>query len=534
MKKKVFSLFLSVLMIISIVAALPASAAVASKGNIYNGQFHGTLELKMSPTLRVGEKISGAIDVNGYPLRFTGDAGYFGYWRDKTLDSKWFKSGELNAQEGHEYEYTVTLMYSNIGDVRFDDIDGVTVNGVPVDCMTAEDDDVIRIYVPYDAYVEVRNCVEVVHGNQWFIPGESATFRSKLGPADANNHLSWVYYIVDEPYEHIVKNIYAYDHPFFVITVQNDYPDDTVSVSKFTCTPETDKAVAATCTKTGLTEGSHCQYCKKVLTEQKVTPKINCKPVIDKAVAATCTKSGLTEGSHCEVCKKVLKEQKVVPATGHHYIPSEEPFPSPQATMSKDGRLVSPQVCEGCDDEYEKTSVIPKIGTVKLIKTSGTYNGKVQYPDEVIKDRTGKALKGGEDYNVFYPKRMKNVGKYTIKIVFKEYYDGSKYITYNINPKGTSVSKVTATKKGFKVKWKKQATQTTGYQVQYSTSSKFKKGNKTVNITKNKTTSKSIKKLAAKKRYYVRVRTYKTVKVNGKNVKLYSGWSKAKKVTTKR
>ena len=129
---------------------------------------------------------------------------------------------------------------------------------------------------------------------------------------------------------------------------------------------------------------------------------------------------------------------------------------------------------------------------------------------------------------------MKNVGKYTVKIVFKEYYDGSKYITYNINPKGTSVSKVTATKKGFKVKWKKQATQTTGYQVQYSTSSKFKKGNKTVNITKNKTTSKSIKKLAAKKKYYVRVRTYKTVKVNGKNVKLYSGWSKAKKVTTKR
>ena len=493
MKKKVFSLFLSVLMMVSIFAALPASAAAASKGDIYNGQFHGTLELKMSPTLRVGEKISGAIDVNGYPLRFTGDAGYFGSWRDKTLDSKWFNSGELLAQKGHKYEYTATLMYSNVSDVRFDEIDGVTVNGVPVEYTTAGEDDVIRIYVPYDVYVEVRNCVEVISGNQWFIPGQSATFRSKLGQADATNHLAWGYSVGDDPYEYDVKTIYAYDHPFFVITVQNDYPNDTVYVNKLTC-----------------------------------------KPQIDKAVAATCTKSGLTEGSHCEVCKKVLKEQKVVPATGHHYIPSQEPFPSPKATMSKDGRLVLPQVCEDCDDEYEKISVIPKIGTVKLIKTSGTYNGKVQNPDEVIKDRTGKALKGGEDYNVFYPKRMKNVGKYTIKVVFKEYYNGSKYITYNINPKGTSVSKVTATKKGFKVKWKKQATQTTGYQVQYSTSSKFKKGNKTVNITKNKTTSKSIKKLAAKKKYYVRVRTYKTVKVNGKNVKLYSGWSKAKKVTTKR
>ena len=493
MKKKVFSLFLSVLMMVSIFAALPASAAAASKGDIYNGQFHGTLELKMSPTLRVGEKISGAIDVNGYPLRFTGDASYFGRWRDKTLDSKWFDSGELLAQKGHEYEYTATLMYSNVSDVRFDEIDGVTVNGVPVEYTTAGEDDVLRINVPYDVYIEVINCTEMVNGNQWFIPGQSVTFRSKLGSADANNHLAWGYSVADEPYEFDVKTAYVYDHTFFRITVQNDYPGDCVYVHKFTC-----------------------------------------KPQIDKAVAATCTKTGLTEGSHCKYCKKVLKEQKVVPATGHHYIPSQEPFPSPKATMSKDGRLVLPQVCEDCDDEYEKTSVIPKIGTVKLIKTSGTYNGKVQNPDEVIKDRTGKALKGGEDYNVFYPKGMKNVGKYTIKVVFKEYYGGSKYITYNINPKGTSVSKVTSTKKGFKVKWKKQATQTTGYQVQYSTSSKFKKGNKTVNITKNKTTSKSIKKLAAKKKYYVRVRTYKTVKVNGKNVKLYSGWSKAKKVTTKR
>lgn len=88
MKKKVFSMFLSVLMLMSVVAVMPASATAAQKGDIYNGQFHGTLELKMSPTLRVGEKISGAIDVNGYPLRFAGDASYFGYWRDKTLDSK--------------------------------------------------------------------------------------------------------------------------------------------------------------------------------------------------------------------------------------------------------------------------------------------------------------------------------------------------------------------------------------------------------------------------------------------------------------
>lgn len=492
MKKKVFSLFLSVLMLISVVSALPASATAAEKGNIYNGQFHGTLELKMSPTLRVGEKISGAIDVNGYPLRFTGDASYFGRWRDKT-NSNWYDSGVLLAEKGHKYEYTVTLMYSNVGDVRFDEIDGVTVNGVPVDCMTAEDDDVIRIKVPYDVYIEVINCVEIVHGNQWFIPGQSATFRSKLGPADANNHLAWGYSVADEPYEYDVKTAYVYDHPFFVITVQNDYPGDCVYVHKNTCKPEADKAVAATCTKAGLTEGSHCRYCKKVLTAQKATP-----------------------------------------ATGHQYIPSEESYPNPEATLSKDGRLVSPQVCKNCDDEYEKTAVIPKIKTVKLSKTAYTYNGKVQRPDDVVKDRTGKALKGGVDYNVSYPKGMKNVGKYTVKVTFKENYKGSKSLTYSINPKGTSVSKVAAAKKGFKVTWKKQKTQTTGYQVQYSTNKNFKKNNKTVTISKNSTTSKSVGKLKAKKKYYVRVRTYKTVKFGGKSVKLYSGWSKAKSVTTKK
>ena len=492
MKKKVFSLFLSVLMLMSVVAALPASATAAQKGDIYNGQFHGTLELKMSPTLHVGEKISGAIDVNGYPLRFTGDASYFGRWRDKT-NSKWYDSGELLAEKGHKYEYTATLMYSNVSDVRFDEIDGVTVNGVPVDYTTAGEDDVIRINVPYDVYIEVINCTEMVNGNQWFIPGQSVTFRSKLGSADANNHLAWGYSVADEPYEFDVETAYVYDHTFFRITVQNDYPGDCVYVHKFTCKPEADKAVAATCTKSGLTEGSHCQYCKKVLTAQKATP-----------------------------------------ATGHRYIPSQESYPNPKATLSKDGRLVSPQVCKNCDDEYEKTAVIPKIGTVKLSKTAYTYNGKVQRPGVVVKDRTGRALKGGVDYNVSYPKGMKNVGKYTVKVTFKENYSGSKSLTYSINPKGTGVSKVTAAKKGFKVTWKKQKTQTTGYQVQYSTDKNFKKNNKTVTISKNSTTSKSVGKLKAKKKYYVRVRTYKTVKFGGKSVKLYSGWSKAKSVTTKK
>ncbi len=202
-----------------------------------------------------------------------------------------------------------------------------------------------------------------------------------------------------------------------------------------------------------------------------------------------------------------------------------------KATTAKDGQ--SYKKCALCGAVTGKT-VIAKASNIKLNKTAYTYNGKVQRPGVTVKDSKGKTLKNGTDYTVSYSSGCKNVGRYTVKVTLKGNYSGSKAMTYNINPKGTSVSKVTAAKKGFKVTWKKQATQTTGYEVQYSTSSNFKKGNKTVNVTKNKTTSKSVSKLSAKKKYYVRVRTYKTVKIGGKSVKLYSGWSKAKSVTTKK
>ena len=93
---------------------------------------------------------------------------------------------------------------------------------------------------------------------------------------------------------------------------------------------------------------------------------------------------------------------------------------------------------------------------------------------------------------------------------------------------------VSAERLGFTAKWSK-APSVSGYRVQYSTSSKFdKKVTKALKVTNGNATSATITGLKGGKKYYVRVRTYKTVKVNGKNVKLYSGWSKAKSVTTKK
>ncbi|MDD6728416.1 MAG: leucine-rich repeat protein [Eubacteriales bacterium] len=100
-------------------------------------------------------------------------------------------------------------------------------------------------------------------------------------------------------------------------------------------------------------------------------------------------------------------------------------------------------------------------------------------------------------------------------------------------PKSTKISKLTKGKKQFKVVWKK-ISGVSGYQIQYSTSKKFtKETTKSVTIKGSKSTSKTIKKLKSKKAYYVRVRTYKTVKVNGKATKVYSSWSSAKSVKTK-
>ena len=96
-----------------------------------------------------------------------------------------------------------------------------------------------------------------------------------------------------------------------------------------------------------------------------------------------------------------------------------------------------------------------------------------------------------------------------------------------VRNKKVKVKKVVAKRKSLKIVWKK-VKGIKGYQIQYSLSKRFKKA-KTITITKAKITSRTLKKLKTKKKYYVRVRAF--VKSDGKNV--YSLWSKAKSKKTK-
>ena len=280
-----------------------------------------------------------------------------------------------------------------------------------------------------------------------------------------------------------------------------------------------------TCTESGIKTFT-CSICGDSRTEEipAAGHSFSADWTIDEE--ATCAKEG-SKSHHCSVCGAVT-DITAIPKTAHNY---KNKKVTKRATTSKNGTFTA--VCSVCG--AEQTEVIYAAKTIKLSKTSMTYNGKKQKPSVTIMDAAGKKLKNGTDYKVTYPKKTQNVGKYTVTVTLKGNYTGTVKKTFTILPKNTAISKLTASKNTVTVKWKKQTKQTAGYEIQYSTSSKFtKKTTKTVKVTKNSTNSKKITKLKAKKKYYVRIRTYQTVKVGKKSTKIYSGWSKAKMVTTKK
>lgn len=182
--------------------------------------------------------------------------------------------------------------------------------------------------------------------------------------------------------------------------------------------------------------------------------------------------------------------------------------------------------CFICEKNIKKTSTIAAIKSVAIPSTHYVYSGKAITPEVTVKDANGKVI-AKSNYTVKYTAN-KSVGTAKVTVAFKGNYTGTVTRTFKIVPKSTSITSVKPSKKSFTVKWKKQATQTTGYQIQIATDKSFKKNVKTYTVKGNGTTSKKITGLKAKTKYYVRVRAYKSSSTYA------SGWSTYKTVTTRK
>lgn len=117
----------------------------------------------------------------------------------------------------------------------------------------------------------------------------------------------------------------------------------------------TDNAVPATCTATGLTEGSHCTACGKTVVAQQTVPvdsSNHTKVVTDKAVDPTCTDPGRTAGSHCQACGTVITAQQEVPALDHDW----QVKSSTDATCKTAGTVTSE--CSRCHETKTESGVL--------------------------------------------------------------------------------------------------------------------------------------------------------------------------------
>ena len=202
------------------------------------------------------------------------------------------------------------------------------------------------------------------------------------------------------------------------------------------------------------------------------------------------------------------------------------------ASTSKDGSIVVK--CSNCGD-VKSTTTIAKIKSIALNKTSFTENGKVQKATVVAKDSANKTI-AASNYTVSYSNsNSKKPGTYTATVKFNgKNYTGTKKLTYKINAKApakTTVKLSKAKKTSLKASWSKVAN-ATSYEVQYGTSKSFK-GAKTIKVS-SKSSSKVLTKLKKNKKYYVRVRAVRTVKVDNKNTTLRASWSSAKNLKTKK
>lgn len=261
-------------------------------------------------------------------------------------------------------------------------------------------------------------------------------------------------------------------------------------------------------------------------------------PRLIKAQEASCNERGRKEHYQCSICNKYFKDKECksritenieewesTPKKKHSY----DEKTVYKATPAQNGVII--KKCTKCGHETSEQINCPEIITLQT--ETYTYNGKIKKPTVSVIDCNGNPINAA-NFDIIYEKGCKNVGTYDVTINFKgEHYAGRVIKTFTINPKNTSLKKLSSGRKSITVKWKKLSTKMkksriTGYQIQYSASSKFNNA-KMKKVKGYKVTSKKLTRLKAKKKYYVRIRTYMTIDKKT----YYSTWSKTKTVKTK-
>ena len=277
-------------------------------------------------------------------------------------------------------------------------------------------------------------------------------------------------------------------------------------------------ATESTCQKEGYTGDKVCKACGEVLEKGKPIAKKDHSWDAGKVTkSATCTKAG-EKIYTCSGCGETKTE--VIKATGHK-MGAWKTVAS--ATTQKAGR--QERSCTVCN--YKETRSIPKLKSynfkVVSSKSAVTYNGKAQKPAVTV--YAGNKKISSKYYTVSY-KNNTAVGTAMITIQGKGNY--KKYTgktTFRINLQKTTLSSAKSSRKGqLQATWKKTAGNA-GYQIQYASNAKFS-GAKTKNT---KATRYTFQGLKSKRKYYVRVRTYKKV---GSNY-WYSKWSNVRNVKIK-
>ena len=280
-----------------------------------------------------------------------------------------------------------------------------------------------------------------------------------------------------------------------------------------------------TCAEAG-EQVRYCTTCGNVAEKQEIA-KLAHTPADEWIITKqpTCAEPG-EQVRYCTICGNVAEKQEItkLPHTSSDWIIDKEAAPGIAGSMHTE--------CTVCHERLE-TATIPALARIDISEADATlstsiyeYDGGYMKPGVVVK-LNDTLLVAGKDYTVSYINNKK-VGTATVIVNGIVQYTGSISKTFTINPAKQNIQKIETRYGGFFVDWAQKGS-ATGYEIQYATNSKFR-GAKKVTVTNNKTDKKTISKLSGKKKYYVRVRSYTTVK--GK--KYYGAWSSTKSVTTKK